>query len=795
MASKRGDVLLLSDRKFADYQRYREEQARERQSPVSSDPIPASLHDDVSQRAEQLIAEELANHFTKVLTSVGLAKDAEKLKPIHGELPKFKDGKHFKSTMQRLHSRTSSRTTLPATPVTPATETNRRRKDSEGFTSLRKGAESRASADFDTLQRQIKTRKGTAETERVLRRPQSTHPYSNEQSAELPLLSFTPAPIKVSTPTLTKKVLNHYINEVALALPKDTDLSTKSSEEKKPRFPLKSKRKRKIRRVVSADISETSSPSASFLREPNMYRRIERSKAINWRESEAIRQQVYWKRVLADIKSQYTRKRKPSRSGSIGELMEIMFHKKPEINQDEAKHGDIAKFRTLNQKLYTMMKEDPAELHRITTQPEFMRQHLVATSAQRQAQWTEEHEVAFKSLLRKTHSFNSIAKTRMFKEQEKELPEKKTMRDMEWKNDLHSPWVNDLDYNGDQFLAVGEDMEVAPAQKSSISNIRRGYFPPTDVEPDAEAIETKKLREKTGLLYANLYRLRKASERMDQKRDFEDAITGFEMINTWEQHHQLFDQAKARLASHILAGSKIDMMMLNKARYSYLSAKIAHQRASNELSSKVMQEAETMRKQLREKQEALQREITIARHVCRQLYPTMTFTSRRAIKTTSYALGSPLFRPMMVKMGFLREDIEAKPRRLRAFSMTSRPTVQLSPQSQTHVSRLNNTPKHEKQPNPAVERKRRAERLMERLQARMRGYMTRWRVARLRKAARMGQKGFRRHRLLKAFLKGIIKAQETANSRALASIILSFRSTFLYRQIQKELAYKPLASH
>jgi hypothetical protein len=59
----------------------------------------------------------------------------------------------------------------------------------------------------------------------------------------------------------------------------------------------------------------------------------------------------------------------------------------------------------------------------------------------------------------------------------------------------------------------------------------------------------------------------------------------------------------------------------------------------------------------------------------------------------------------------------------------------------------------------------------------------------------MGQKGFRRHRLLKAFLKGIIKAQETANSRALASIILSFRSTFLYRQIQKELAYKPLASH
>ena len=413
---------------------------------------------------------------------------------------------------------------------------------------------------------------------------------------------------------------------------------------------------------------------------------------------------------------------------------------------------------------------------------------MVATSAQRQAQWTEEHETAFKSLLRKTHSFNSIAKTRMFKEQEKELPEKKTTRDMEWKFDLHSPWVNDLGYNGDQFLAVGEDMEVAPAHKSSISNIRRGYQPPADLPQDPEALETKKLREKTGLLYANLYGLRRASERMDQRSNFEDAIAGFEMINTWEQHHHLFEQAKARLASHILAGSKIDMMMLNKARYSYLSAKIAHQRASNELNSKVMLEAESQRQALRDRQEALQREITIARHICRQVYPTMDFPPRRCIKTTSHALGSPLFRPMMLKLGFLREDIEAKPRRLRGFSMTARPSVPLNSQSQSNVSRLNYAQKSEKAPNPALERKQRADRLMERLLARIRGYMTRWRVARQRKAARMGQKGFRRHRLLKAFLKTIMKVQETVHSRALANIIASFRSTFMYRQIQKELS-------
>lgn len=370
MASKRGDVLLLSDRKYADYQRYREEQARERQSPVSFDPAPTSLHDDVSQRAEQLIADELANHFKKVLTSVGLAKGEERLKPINGELPKFKDVKHFKSTMQRLHSRSSSRTTLPITPITPLTY--RRHKGSEDFASLRKGAESRASADFDALQRQLKTGKIRAETERILPRPKSSHPYSKEQSIDLPFTSVTPAPIKLASPKLTKKVLSHYIDEVTQALPKDTELSTKSSEKKKAPKTVKLKQRRQIRRVLSADISHSSSPSASFLREPNMYRRIERSKAVNWRESEAVRQQIYWKRVLADIKSQYSRKKSLSPTGSVGELMEIMFRKKPEINQDEAKHGNIAKFRTLNQKLYTMMKEDPAELHRITTQPEFM---------------------------------------------------------------------------------------------------------------------------------------------------------------------------------------------------------------------------------------------------------------------------------------------------------------------------------------------------------------------------------------------------------------------------------------
>lgn len=372
MASKRGDVLLLSELKYADYVRYREEQARERLSPAPLDPVPASLQDDVSQRAERLIAEELASHFQSVLTSVGLTKDKERLKPINDELPKFKDWKHFKSTMQRLHthSRTSSVTTLPATPGPAVTETQRRVQDSPAFFTLRKLAESQASADINLLRRQLNRGQHTSVTERIPPRPVSTRPQSPDDSLHIPLMSATPASAHLSSPKLTKKVLNHYINEVAQVLPKYTEPSTKASDEKKqPKIKLK--RKRRIHRVKSAGLTRSSSPSASFLREPNMYRRIERSKAVNWRESEAIRQQVYWKRVLADIKSQYSKKRK-HRSGSMGELMEIMFRKKPEINQDEAKHGDIAKFRTLNEKLYTMMKEDPADLHRIITQPEFM---------------------------------------------------------------------------------------------------------------------------------------------------------------------------------------------------------------------------------------------------------------------------------------------------------------------------------------------------------------------------------------------------------------------------------------
>ena len=60
----------------------------------------------------------------------------------------------------------------------------------------------------------------------------------------------------------------------------------------------------------------------------------------------------------------------------------------------------------------------------------------------RNNEWSEEHETIFVKMLKKAHSVNTVAKTRMFKEYEKNLntkPEKLNNRYKEWKYDKHSP--------------------------------------------------------------------------------------------------------------------------------------------------------------------------------------------------------------------------------------------------------------------------------------------------------------------------------------------------------------------
>mmetsp|Transcript_28149 Transcript_28149/g.27853 ORF Transcript_28149/g.27853 Transcript_28149/m.27853 type:complete len:133 (-) Transcript_28149:573-971(-) len=110
------------------------------------------------------------------------------------------------------------------------------------------------------------------------------------------------------------------------------------------------------------------------------------------------------------------------------------------------------------------------------------------------------------------------------------------------------------------------------------------------------------------------------------------------------------------------------MKQLNKARYSYLSAKVAHQRASTELSDKYMLEAEERRKELRQRQEIFQRDVTIYRNICKERYGrTMKFGPRRILETTAHPLGSPRFKSFMIKLGYLPRSYSPQPRPIKDF--------------------------------------------------------------------------------------------------------------------------------
>lgn len=207
-------------------------------------------------------------------------------------------------------------------------------------------------------------------------------------------------------------------------------------------------------------------------------------------------------------------------------------------------------------------------------------------------EWTKEHETAFRSMLRRNYSFNSIAKTRRFRAMEKSISGKNKETLSDWKFDKHSPYVNDLDYNDQEYL-VNDDT----VKKAHISNIRT-----ISEKLEEEKPEEKKLRElqaKTGEGSKNVHKLERISEHMDKYRKFQDAMKGFEAIYKWEHSLELFNKAQEVLSEYLLNKMKVDMRKLNRARYSYLSGKIAFQRAKIELTNKLMERAEERRVELR----------------------------------------------------------------------------------------------------------------------------------------------------------------------------------------------------
>lgn len=187
----------------------------------------------------------------------------------------------------------------------------------------------------------------------------------------------------------------------------------------------------------------------------------------------------------------------------------------------------------------------------------------------------------------------------------------------------------------------------------------------------------------------NKIRLEDLKANRTKLQDFHDSFKGFKLISRLEKNPDTMSAAISKLASHVIGETKVEMKNISKARYSYLSTKIAKQRATSTKSKKLYEAAELKRQNLRKRQQQFQTELTKARLVARRYYPDCKIHPRRTLSNTEHALGAPQFRQNMIKMGYLPKEIRARPKSASSRAMRIPTTVNIAKESLKNVSQMN----------------------------------------------------------------------------------------------------------
>ena len=102
--------------------------------------------------------------------------------------------------------------------------------------------------------------------------------------------------------------------------------------------------------------------------------------------------------------------------------MEIMFKEKLNLE-----HLDVGKRQALSQKVFEMMKDNPAEVYRILKIPDYSVKSINASSKERTTEWSEQHEQIFAELNKRSFTVSSLAKSLTFKDMLKMLPKEQEL--------------------------------------------------------------------------------------------------------------------------------------------------------------------------------------------------------------------------------------------------------------------------------------------------------------------------------------------------------------------------------
>ena len=118
-----------------------------------------------------------------------------------------------------------------------------------------------------------------------------------------------------------------------------------------------------------------------------------------------------------------------------------------------------------------MMKNNPGEVYRILTMPDYSIKSINENSATRKTDWSKQHEAIFAKLSKRSFTVSSLAKSLTFADLSKQLPNDLDYPNKKWKFDKNSPWVNDLDQNEQNALVIGENLQVKSAKTKGVSNL------------------------------------------------------------------------------------------------------------------------------------------------------------------------------------------------------------------------------------------------------------------------------------------------------------------------------------
>lgn len=762
----KGGILVLTDPQYASYLHQKDEAQR---LGLNSDDqiVGEKVKTEAGEQADDLIEREAAHQVGSILKRLGLEEvtkgEKSGYQPAGVPKHKFSSQQELQASIGRLTQRRRQVSCLPLLKM----QTHRRIQTAKDQTEQRSGQQVSVLIREEDLQRELHWGDSDSESGLSVTRA-DFDPKSNQEAGRLDRLLRSSPKVLPSKRTLSKYLLEVKSVEGALKSTASTDDIPSSAHTPKPRVHRRTR------------TSQKSKPLSAKLVEPRI------SPSHPHKPMKVLSEEQKHAKALEDIRGIASRNTAETGSG-LGDLMRISFKCEPERAFEHLPSSELVTMKHLNSRVYSMLSNDPSELYRIITTPRYSDSILKKKYVLKAEEWSQEHESAFKSMMRKSHSVNSLAKTRRFRELERNLPPSRTTVDKEWKYDIHSPWVNDLDFHGEDYYTFDIDAKT-PKKHKHISNIRLsgGIEEVGEVDPDS-VIEQER-RTVTGLTRpVSDHMLKTSADKVLQLRRFEDAKKGYEMIYKWQKSKQTLDRDSAGLATHIIKDLYGDMKQMTKARYSYLSAKIARQRAKGALSRKVLQAAEGKRLQLRQKQVQFQREVARTRIILRKIYGNAYLKPRhRVLENTSHALGSPLFYESMVQLGFLPSTWDPQPQRMtpNAIKVLKSGNKSLSSASKSHLSHLNfaTTAEKDRESKDLEKGKRRVEAAVA-IQSWYRAAKVRKFTMKYRKSVLTIQKWFKRRLRLSALLLFLLKAFAKTQKRSLYLTLLYQKDSYVFKRI------------